>query len=701
MMKMMNGTLINCEGVKRMQIIKVDENKCVGCNACVRSCAVNANITKLKDGSDDQFVTVVDSNACIKCGECIKACKHGARDYVDDIDNFRRDLENGKRLTLIVAPSIRTSFPGGAWRVLLQWLRKQGKVSIYDIGFGADICTFMHNKYMNTHASAKLITQPCPAIVNYIEQYKPELIPNLSPVLSPAGCLANWLKKYKNCNDTMYMLSPCIAKTTEAEREGIFTGNVTFKRLEKYADSKGIKWDAERNFEFDEIEGGIGRLYPMPGGLKETMLMLNNNLVIRNAEGPHTVYDRLNRYATLKEMKKPDILDVLNCEFGCNYGTAVPERVADIADIEGIMDVIASESIAENRGGFLGLGKSKRFKDFEKNLDINDFLTKYKDRHVKVEKPTIQQYDEVFKTMSKLDLESRSIDCGACGYKSCKDMAYAIFCKKNVKENCVHYLKASIKSEYAELKNVYSACLEEIHMINKMIKSVKNTSTKAMDSAGGIGDKATTLGDNIGRLKKLTDACVAQYSNKDADQLTADDFKKLNKFVAAIGEMSNGYAALTSEFETSSMDIVQKINSIVEAVETLEKVTVTLSDIVNVDISSSESIAEIVQRNEDTQKRANIIKATAEKAEAIESKKIEVKEAVSKKNTPPPVVSMADKPVKKNKGNNLPPVVSMADKPVKKTEAVDTNDDSEFIMNNFEVEHDYDDDFDDDPLKTF
>ena len=269
------------------QIITVDEEKCNGCNACVHACPVQATKTRLKDGTTDQFVTTVDYTACIRCGECVKACLHGARGYEDDIDEFAKMLEAKKPIVLIIAPAIRVSFPKSKWRVLMNWLRARGNVKIYDVAYGADICTYMHNKYLEEHPGAKLVSQPCPAVVNYIQMYRPELIPYLSPVLSPGGCMAAFLRRYKNINDPMFMISSCIAKTSEAEREKLFDYNVTFRHLEEYANANGIRWEGSQEFEFDDsYEGSFGRLYPMPGGMKETMLVLNSDLVIRTAAGP-------------------------------------------------------------------------------------------------------------------------------------------------------------------------------------------------------------------------------------------------------------------------------------------------------------------------------------------------------------------------------------------------------------------------------
>lgn len=438
-----------------MQIITVDENRCIGCNACVRVCPVHANVTRLKDGTTDEFITTIQPEACINCGECVKACMHNARGYQDHFDIFKEMFESKKEMVLIVAPAIRTSYPDGEWKILLSWLRRNGNVRIYDVGFGADICSYMHNKYLETHEGKKMITQPCPAVVNYIQKYQPELIPYLSPVLSPVGCLATWLKKYQRETAPMFMLSPCIAKTSEAGREGLYDYNVTFHSLDKYVNKRKIDWDGKADFSFDAAEGSIGRMYPMPSGLKETMLMLNPNLVIRNAEGVHDLYPALERYAQTDERGKPDILDVLNCGYGCNCGTAVPEDATSLLEVEQIMTDITAKSVRETRGGIFGIGKLKRFKEFDKTLNLDDFLTSYKDESVHREKLNPDQYAKIFAEMHKNDFVSQNINCGACVYKRCKDVAYAIYYKLNVRENCVYYLKQSMKDQYAELKRKY------------------------------------------------------------------------------------------------------------------------------------------------------------------------------------------------------------------------------------------------------
>ena len=194
-------------------MVKVIADKCIGCNACIRSCPVpNAN-------KYNGTVVHINNEQCISCGECVKHCPHGARDYDDDLEAFFKEIQRGK-VSLVVAPAIKTAFDG-SWRHVLQWLKSLGVNDVYDASFGADICTYLHIEYMRKNGGAKIISQPCAAIVNYAEKHKTELLPRLSPIQSPMMCSAIYIKEYLGCTDTLVGLSPCLAKGDEFRNTGV------------------------------------------------------------------------------------------------------------------------------------------------------------------------------------------------------------------------------------------------------------------------------------------------------------------------------------------------------------------------------------------------------------------------------------------------------------------------------------------------
>ena len=210
------------------EIIVVDATKCVGCNACVRNCpAPEANITRqLQNG---KFVTTVNPDKCITCGECVRTCEHGARDYLDDTEEFMEQI--GKQKMIVLAtPAIKSVLPN-KWKGVLDYFRKKGCL-IYDVSMGADICTWAHLRSIENHSVGNIITLPCAAIVKYIEMYQPKLLKNLVPIHSPIACEITYIKKYLHRTEKVAVLTPCIAKKTEFTETGLASFNVTFTSAE-------------------------------------------------------------------------------------------------------------------------------------------------------------------------------------------------------------------------------------------------------------------------------------------------------------------------------------------------------------------------------------------------------------------------------------------------------------------------------------
>jgi diguanylate cyclase (GGDEF)-like protein len=443
-------------------------DKCVGCNKCINVCsAMGACISTVANITGKSRINV-DPQRCVACGACLDACEHGAREYSDDTDIFFADLAAGKPISLLVAPSFNANYPEEFERVL-GGLKALGVNHIINVAFGADITTWGYLRYISEYGHTGGISQPCPAVVTYIQKYLPELIPSLFPVQSPLMCAATYARKKLGITDRFAFISPCIAKKMEIEdpaNTGLVQYNVTFDHLMKIVRRKGIYGEPVT----DEIEYGLGAVYPMRGGLKEHIRwFLGDGAFVRQIEGERHMYEYLKAHAkNIADKEIPFLfIDALNCENGCLCGTAtepelsstdkalfallnMQEKVkSDLKDTAVSRHVTPDERLA---------ALNRQFAD----LDLNDYLRTYRDlsKQCAVHQPDLDELEHIYRSMGKDTIDSRKINCMCCGYNSCRDMATAIFNGFNHRENCVHYLKSTVEAEQEHL--IYQAQHDEL-----------------------------------------------------------------------------------------------------------------------------------------------------------------------------------------------------------------------------------------------
>ena len=457
------------------EIVRTEIAKCEGCNRCIRVCPVpEANIAFMQDG---KIRVRVDAAKCIACGACIKACQHSARDYQDDTECFIQDLQNGAELSLLVAPAVRTNVQG--WQAVLAWLKSMGVRLVFDVSLGADICTWAHIRHIEKERPATLISQPCPAIVNYIIKYRPELADWLSPVHSPMACTAVFMKKYMNVSGAIAALSPCVAKKYEFDETGLIQYNVTFKKLGEYMDRHHIRVP-EAPFEFDHIESSLGKIYPMPGGLKANLEhYLGNALRVDKSEGQSMVYRHLDLLAQENEKNLPPVFDVLNCPEGCNGGTGCQHSVS-LFEINRIMEDARQDALQK----YSNTDKAQAtelFDRFDRRLQLGDFLRSYTKRTISAIPYTQEDVDCAFEMLGKKTQEQCNHNCYACGSETCEDMAVRIAKGINIPENCIEKTRADILREHeaflrekeSSVTNV-TQILKEVEEIQKLFGDVVN-----------------------------------------------------------------------------------------------------------------------------------------------------------------------------------------------------------------------------------
>lgn len=435
-------------------LIYTNDN-CIGCNRCISGCPVlGANIS-VKRGSRNRIY--VDGDACIHCGKCLKNCQHNAREYRDDTQSFLQALRSGESVSLLVAPSF-FAVHGEEGKALLGKLLSLGVSCIYDVSYGADIATWAYMEYLKLHPMEGAIAPPCSASMSYIQKYSKILTEKIIPVYSPVLCLASYLRKYRGCSDKLAFLSPCIAKKDEISDPGsgeLIQYSVTYAHVEE-----ALKEVQETPDEVEILLGdcGLGRIFPLPGGLSANLRhFLPAHETVREVHGVRYVYDYIRSLEQQVEQNRPlpDLIDCMNCSFGCLNGTGIGNGGNEGEDDLFIrMQALGrpNPQIPEEENPYLQELTLKERKErlamrFE-DLMLEDFMRSYEreecrksDSFDRMRLVDEAKLDTIFRDMYKDTEEARKIDCHSCGYKSCREMAIAIARGYNSKENCIYYLK--------------------------------------------------------------------------------------------------------------------------------------------------------------------------------------------------------------------------------------------------------------------
>lgn len=531
-----------------MSLVFTNSN-CIGCNKCIGVCScVGANISVIRDGKNK---IEVDPQKCVACGACFDICEHHARGFMDDTERFFEDLKKGEKISVLVAPAFKANYPE-SYESILGGLKKAGVNRIISVSFGADITTWGYLNYVKKHNFTGGISQPCPAVVGYIERYIPELIPKLFPVQSPMMCAAIYAKKYMKLTDKLAFISPCIAKKMEIDdsnNHGVVSYNLTFKHFMRYVNEHHISGPACK----DEIGYGLGSIYPMPGGLKENVYwFLGESVFMRQVEGEKRMYHYLEQNKEkIKNDKTPYLfIDALNCENGCIYGTGIEDSKVKNDDNFSNLLKIREES---KKKSFIGawakkLTPAQRLHKLNRKfarLDINDFIRTYTDRSKECayKIPTSAELDTIFCDMGKMTDEERNVNCSCCGYDTCKRMAHAIYNGFNTKNNCIFFIKGQVEKERKTALNLAEQVKEEKEQIEGQKEEI-------MQTVEQINREFIMLYQSVDQM--------SEGNNANAQESTgiSSEIQDVAEFCHQLGSAVNEINTMLAELEGNNKEVV-------------------------------------------------------------------------------------------------------------------------------------------------
>ncbi|MGA2451130.1 MAG: [Fe-Fe] hydrogenase large subunit C-terminal domain-containing protein [Polyangiaceae bacterium] len=566
-------------------LITTDREKCVNCHACIGACPV-----KFCNDASGDYVKV-NGDMCIGCGACIPACSHQARSYRDDFDAFMDDLRSGAEMVAVVAPAVAAQFPG-AHEHLNGWLKSLGIKACFDVSFGAELTVKSYIDHLQNNHPSAVIAQPCPAIVSFIEIYRPDLLPYLAPADSPMlhtiKMVRDFYKAFRNCR--VAVISPCIAKRREFDDTVPDAYNVTMRRIDEYLKRMGIRLEDYPALDYDNPPAERAVLFSSPGGLLRTAMRWDPDIAThtRKIEGRHSIYDYLEHLReSVRRGTAPKLVDCLNCDLGCNGGPGTSNVGKSPDEVESLIEQrrrrmqerwqALVEPTDENPRGTEKKSKSPHpavptpgenhalQSTIEERWRPGLYGRDYADRSANnaLRMPTSDELEDTYRRMGKLG-ERDYLNCDSCGYGSCQRMAIAIFNNLNRPEHCHQY----------QVRTVARMQLQQDEV--KLIKDMSRTLAESSTTMTGISKELGSLAEGS-MIRANASAQIADDIRKDVGTVSTSmsemekcikDISRSAQNAAAVSEEASRSAALANEtmakLGRSNSEIGQILNTINE-----------------------------------------------------------------------------------------------------------------------------------------
>ncbi|OHD54372.1 MAG: hypothetical protein A2Y33_03835 [Spirochaetes bacterium GWF1_51_8] len=621
------------------KVIDVDKEKCVNCHRCIAVCPVK----HCNNGSLDHVE--IDPNLCIGCGECLKACTHDARMIIDDFEAMMSDLKNNVKIVAVVAPAIAASFPD-TYLQFNSWMKSVGISAVFDVSFGAELTVKSYFAHIAESAPKLVIAQPCPAIVTYIQLYRPELIPYLAPADSPMMHTMKMIREFYPAysNHKLAVISPCVAKKREFDEVGIGDYNVTITRIKDYIKKKEIDLRRYKEADFDNDPAERAVLFSTPGGLMRTAERENPAIVsmTRKIEGPETIYHYLSGLkAQLENGANPLLIDCLNCALGCNGGTGTGNSGMHPDELEHHVEKRKEKMQALYRSRNAPGQKPPTLHKIQKT--INKYWRKdlygrsYRDLSGNnfIQPISEQERDKLYGEMLKHETKDIK-NCNSCGYYSCEEMAAACHYGLNKIENCHFYLQTRINRQVEkkqtqidrlnvhlgnitnEIYHIQMSLTSLVKQISEQFSLVDSTTQSVTEEMKSVRDVSQRLDANS--TQRLVD--ITRAGNEKVDNLV-----KLMSDVSAIVDEMNTMIALINDI--SSRTNILSINAAIQSAQAGEygKAFAVVSREIKNLAQSSTTQADRVSRSlkATVQKVKNAIEMSKESGTAFQEMAAEVK----------------------------------------------------------------------------
>jgi len=398
---------VNCLTLKK--------SNCKNCYKCIRHCPVKA----IRFSGNQAHII---NNECILCGQCFVVCPQNAKQIVDETEKVKVLLQTGDPVYVSLAPSFVANYPGVGIGAMTAALKKLGFHEVEETAIGATMVKREYERMLREEARDVIISSCCHSINLLIQKYYPDALEYLADVVSPmqAHCLD--IKKRHPEAKTVF-IGPCVAKKDEAEHyKGIVDAVMTYEELTAWFKAEGIELEKE----MDAEENSRARFFPTTGGVLKTMAKDQPGFTYLAVDGVENCISALKEVIAGKVHKC--FIEMSACVGSCvggpvmeKYSRALIQDYIAVADFAGEKDfVVEQPDQLELKKGFSSIAHD-------------------------LAEPSESEIYSVLRQMGKFRPE-QELNCGSCGYNTCREKAIAICQGKAEISMCLPYLKDKAES---------------------------------------------------------------------------------------------------------------------------------------------------------------------------------------------------------------------------------------------------------------
>ncbi len=452
--------------------LTLKKSNCKNCYKCIRHCPVKS----IRFSANQAHII---GNECILCGQCFVVCPQNAKEISSELEKTRVLIQSGAPVYVSLAPSFIANYEGVGIGAMEQALKQLGFAAVEETAIGATIVKNQYEKLLKDEHRDIVITSCCHSVNLLIQKYFPDELKYLADVVSPMQAHALDIKR-RVPEAKVVFIGPCVAKKDEAEHyEGIVDAVLTFEELTEWLASEHIKLQAD----VDENDNSRARFFPTTGGILKTLseqLPEYNYIAIDGIE---------NCMAALRDIESGN---VHNCflEMSACVGSCVGGPVMEKYHRSPVRDYMAVANYAGT-------------KDFDVTpLGEVDIHKQFEVIARKLPMPSEGEIREIMHRMGK-NKPSDELNCGSCGYNTCREKAIAIYQGKAEISMCLPFLEQKAEGfSDAIVKNTPNGLIVlndnlEVQQINAAAMKIVNL----RNDGDILGDQVVRILDPIHYMK--------------------------------------------------------------------------------------------------------------------------------------------------------------------------------------------------------